>query len=100
MPDHTEHTQNTFVVRFWWEWQREGAEQTMGWRGRVKHVQSGEGASFYDMGEMIAFITQFIPLKMKSDTSPQDPLTEQKVEETRHSRTSASLPDGNRTERR
>jgi len=62
MPDQTEQPQNTFVVRFWWEWQEEGFEQRMGWRGRVEHVQSGEGASFCNVGEMIAFIAKFIPL--------------------------------------
>jgi len=63
MPGHAEPPQNTFVVRFWWEWREEGSEPGRVWRGRVEHVQSGEGRSFYDVGEMIAFIAQFIPLK-------------------------------------
>lgn len=63
MSEHLEQPQNTFVVRFWWEWQEGHAGQRMGWRGRIRHVQSGEGKSFCDMGEMISFIEQFIPLK-------------------------------------
>lgn len=55
--------QNTFVVRFWWELGDDRTEQIQRWRGRIEHVQSGEGKSFCDIGEMISFIEQFIPLK-------------------------------------
>ncbi len=60
MPDHTEQPQNTFVVRFWWEWRGEEAEQTPGWRGRVEHVQSGEGMAFREVSELLAFLQRFI----------------------------------------
>ncbi len=63
MPDHAEPPQNTFVVRFWWEWREEGSEPGRGWRGRAEHVQSGEGKSFYDVGDLLSFIARFIPLK-------------------------------------
>ncbi len=63
MPGHAELPQNTFVVRFWWEWQGGSADQPMSWRGRIEHVQSGEGMSFRDMGEMVSFIERFIPSK-------------------------------------
>jgi len=78
MPGHAGEPQNTFVVRFWWEWQGEGSEPGKGWRGRVEHVQSGEGVSFCNVDEMIAFIARFIPLRVVSP----------------------SLPDGSQTERR
>jgi len=60
MPGHTEQSQNTFVVRFWWEWQGEGADQTMGWRGRIEHIQSGEGMIFHDSRQLLAFIERFV----------------------------------------
>lgn len=60
MPDRTEPPQNTFVVRFWWEQQGEDAEQTIGWRGRIEHVQSGERMAFRDVRELLAFIARFV----------------------------------------
>lgn len=45
----------TFVVRFW-------REETLGevrWRGRVEHVQSGEGAAFLELTDMLAFMEAF-----------------------------------------
>ncbi|MFZ5809787.1 MAG: hypothetical protein ACOY16_10950 [Chloroflexota bacterium] len=60
MPGQAEQPQNTFVVRFWWEWQEEGLEQRMGWRGRVEHVQSGEGMTFRDLHQLLAFIERFV----------------------------------------
>ncbi len=63
MPGHTEQPHNTFIVRFWWEWQGEDSTQAMGWRGRIEHVQSDEIMSFYDVREMLSFIARFVPLK-------------------------------------
>ncbi len=62
MPEHTEQPQNTFVVRFWWEWRGTGAGtgQMPGWRGRIEHVQSGKGMAFHEMQQMVTFITRFI----------------------------------------
>lgn len=60
MPDHAESPQNTFVVRFWWEWQRGRADQPRGWRGRVEHIQSGEGMAFREVRELLAFIERFV----------------------------------------
>ncbi len=60
MPDYTEQPQNTFVIRFWWEWQGEGSGQAIGWRGRVEHVQSGEGMAFREVSELLAFLQRFI----------------------------------------
>lgn len=60
MPDHVKQPQNTLVVRFWWEWQGEGSNQTMGWRGRVEHMQSGEGMTFRDARQLLVFIARFI----------------------------------------
>ncbi|MGB9724284.1 MAG: hypothetical protein ACP5OO_11440 [Chloroflexia bacterium] len=61
MPEHAERPQNTFVVRFWWEWPSEDSGRIVGWRGRIEHVQSGEGMAFRDMRQMLAFIERFIP---------------------------------------
>jgi len=46
----------TFVVRFWREWS--GAESR--WRGRVEHVQSGQGVAFSDMEQMKEFMRDFV----------------------------------------
>ena len=43
---------STFIVRFWQEWSAAGPL----WRGRIKHVQSGENATFADLQEMLAFL--------------------------------------------
>jgi len=70
MSGHTEPPQNTFVVRFWWEWRAEGSEPGRAWRGRIEHVQSGGGISFCDVDVMIAFIAQFIPLSVDKPSAP------------------------------
>ncbi len=65
---HISQPQNTFVVRFWWEWG--GQEVTASqvntkneagrWRGRIEHVQSGEGIAFQEVGQLLAFVRRFI----------------------------------------
>lgn len=60
MPDHVEPPQNTFVVRFWWEWQRGSADRARGWRGRIEHIQSGEGMTFRNVHELLTFIERFV----------------------------------------
>lgn len=52
--------QNTFVIRFWWEWQNQEAKRMRGWRGRIEHIQSGEGLTFHDEQQLLAFIERFI----------------------------------------
>lgn len=52
--------QNTFVVRFWREWQDEEVDRIARWRGRIEHIQSGEGMTFYEQQQMLAFIERFI----------------------------------------
>lgn len=65
MPHNSEGPQNTFVVRFWWEWQETGADQTLRWRGRIEHLQSGEGATFREAQQMLAFIGRYVrPLSL------------------------------------
>ncbi len=60
MPDHSPPSQHTFVVRFWWEWEGEDTQRVRGWRGRIEHVQSGEGITFQEMRQLLAFIEGFI----------------------------------------
>lgn len=60
MPDYTAQPQNTFVVRFWREWRGVDAKHPPGWRGRVEHVQSGEGTTFRDSHQLLAFIERFV----------------------------------------
>ncbi|WP_299028905.1 hypothetical protein [uncultured Thermanaerothrix sp.] len=61
MSRHMQESQHTFVVRFWWEWERgESTDQTMGWRGRIQHVQSGEGITFREMNQLLTFIEGYI----------------------------------------
>lgn len=78
MPGRVELPQNTFVVRFWWEWQGEGSDQLMGWRGRIEHVQSGEGTTFHEAHQLLAFIERFIkPLPLPpSEESSAPPIDE------------------------
>lgn len=74
MPSPMEQSQNTFIVRFWWEWQGEGSNRTTGWRGRIEHLQSGEGMTFREAGQLLTFIGRFVsPLEShtNSDTSSQ-----------------------------
>jgi len=67
MPGHTEQSQNTFIVRFWWKWQVEDPDRTMTWCGRVEHVQSGEGMTFIDVRQLLTFIERFVaPLSSPS----------------------------------
>ncbi len=47
----------TFVLRFW----REQSALSPRWRGLVEHVQTGEGAAFDDVRQMLAFIGGFVP---------------------------------------
>jgi len=61
MPDHPpSSSQHTFIVRFWWEPQGAGSDRTRGWRGRVDHVQSGEGMTFKKLHQLLTFIEGFI----------------------------------------
>jgi hypothetical protein len=60
MPHHEEQPQNTFVIRFWWEWQEESSDRSRGWHGRIEHIQSGEGISFRDRHQLLAFIERFV----------------------------------------
>jgi hypothetical protein len=60
MTHYEDEPQNTFVIRFWWEWQGEGSGRTRNWRGRIEHVQSGEGISFRDRHQLLAFIEHFV----------------------------------------
>jgi hypothetical protein len=48
-------TMVTFVVRFW----RETSAGQARWRGQIEHVQSGESASFLDLGAMLHFLRRF-----------------------------------------
>ena len=43
---------STFIVRFWHERSASGTA----WRGRITHSQSGEGASFLQLRDMLAFM--------------------------------------------
>ncbi len=47
----------TFVLRFW----REQSAVSPRWRGRIEHVQTGEGTAFDDVRQMFAFIGRFVP---------------------------------------
>ncbi len=43
---------STFIVRFWREWSATGSR----WRGRIEHVQSGEGVTSLDLQGIVDFI--------------------------------------------
>ncbi|RCK72944.1 MAG: hypothetical protein ANABAC_1089 [Anaerolineae bacterium] len=75
MPGHFQPPQNTFIVRFWREWQGSDAEQFSGWRGRIEHIQSGQGINFYKHQQMLDFIEQMIsgfPLTKNSEDNEQN----------------------------
>ncbi|GAB4478237.1 MAG: hypothetical protein Kow0088_17910 [Anaerolineales bacterium] len=56
-----EQPQNTFVVRFWREWREDDTDRVVGWRGRIEHIQSGEGMTFSGARQMLAFIERYVP---------------------------------------
>lgn len=60
VPNREEQPQNTFVIRFWWEWHPEDSDRTRIWRGRIEHVQSGEGMTFREARQLLAFIERFV----------------------------------------
>ncbi len=65
MPNLFDQSQNTFIIRFWREWQGENTQRRLGWRGRIEHIQSGEGMVFSEQQQMLAFIERFVhPLSM------------------------------------
>lgn len=45
----------TFVVRFWREW----SAVEPAWRGRIEHVQGGQGAGFLDIEGLLDFLERF-----------------------------------------
>ncbi len=55
-----EPPQNIFVVRFWWEWSENESPSNTRWRGRVEHLPSGEGVTFFEMRQLIIFIQRFV----------------------------------------
>lgn len=58
--EYSEEPQNIFVVRFWREWNGKGVDRMSGWRGRIEHIQSGEGTTFYEQHTMLEFIERFV----------------------------------------
>jgi hypothetical protein len=54
---------STFVVRLWHEWSADGSR----WRGRIKHLQSGESTAFLDLEGALAFIRRFTALPDQVD---------------------------------
>jgi hypothetical protein len=50
---------STFVVRLWHEATAEGPR----WRGRVEHLQSGQGGAFLDAGGLLRFVHRFADLQ-------------------------------------
>ncbi|MGD8966327.1 MAG: hypothetical protein PVI07_02355 [Anaerolineae bacterium] len=50
---------STFVVRLWHEWTAEGPR----WRGRIEHLQSGEGRAFLDADALLSFVGRFADLQ-------------------------------------
>lgn len=52
--------QNTFIVRFWWRLRDPGDPLSMGWYGRIQHLQSGEGVSFGEARQLLAFIERYV----------------------------------------
>ncbi|HEY5093531.1 MAG TPA: hypothetical protein VII69_00275 [Candidatus Eremiobacteraceae bacterium] len=57
-------TKHIFVVEMW----REGSpDETLSWRGMVKHVAHGEQRYFVDFGDL----TRFLMLRLQADHSPE-----------------------------
>lgn len=59
---------STFVVRFW---QESGAGAPR-WRGQVRHIQSGEQASFTDEATLTDFIRRWITMPRGERNDPED----------------------------
>jgi hypothetical protein len=58
---------SAFVVRIWHEWSAHGSR----WRGRIKHLQSGESAAFLDPDGMLDFICRFVAIRNSGNRSPR-----------------------------
>jgi len=57
-------SKHIFVVEMW----REGsADETLSWRGMVKHVAHGEQRYFVDFADL----TRFLTLRLQADHSPE-----------------------------
>jgi len=63
MSKYNEQPINTFIVRFWWNRQGEGLDQSMHWHGRVEHIQSGERMNFRHSQQLINFIEHCLSLR-------------------------------------
>lgn len=72
MSQSAEPPQNTFIVRFWWEF---GSESATRWRGRVEHLPSGEKAAFHDASQLLEFMQRFVTT-LQSQTTSQPGETE------------------------
>ncbi len=74
MRNQSEPPQNTFVIRFWREWQSGDSDRMTGWRGRIEHIQSSEGTAFSEPQQMLAFIERFVhrtpPLHSEENHQP------------------------------
>jgi len=71
MADHV-LPQNTFVVRFWWEPGSAEAHLWNRWRGRIKHLQSGDAISFLDARQLLGFIERFVSLECMENLPPKN----------------------------
>jgi hypothetical protein len=64
----------TFVVRFW----RDTSAGEGRWRGRIEHVQSGDGVAFLELEGMLRFMRRFRiavgdePVDDQGDHSPAE----------------------------
>ncbi len=52
--------QNTFIVRFRRQWRDETDPATTDWYGHIQHLQSGDGISFLDERQLLAFIRRYV----------------------------------------
>ncbi|HHS96756.1 MAG TPA: hypothetical protein ENK08_02485 [Chloroflexi bacterium] len=62
-PEESPAPLNTFVVRLW----REVRAGQVCWRGRVRHVQSGQQAAFADEAGLLDFVRRWVRLAEGKD---------------------------------
>lgn len=92
MPQPTEPPQNTFIVRFWWEF---GTESTTHWRGRVEHLPGGEKTTFHDAIQLLEFMQRFVTtLQSQTTFQPGETVAGSHADVTRcHADAAQSSPD-------
>jgi hypothetical protein len=67
--EQPEHGSHLFTLRLWYEPLGEGRGE---WRGKVRHVASGEARFFRDYSALLAFLQEMLP-QIEGETDSLEP---------------------------